>query len=110
MAMTVRWETIRSDGNPMRIYLGVPDHPGPHPAVLVAHSRNGADDLQMLDVVHRLYRQGYVAAVVEFYHRQPADVDPLKRSGMLNDHEIIADLNATIAYLKTLSEPVGPIG
>ena len=26
--MTVRWETTQVDGQPMRIYLGVPDGPG----------------------------------------------------------------------------------
>jgi len=34
--MTVRWDTTRVDGNEMRIYLGVPDKPGPRPGVIIA--------------------------------------------------------------------------
>ena len=107
--MTVRWETTQVDGKTMRIYLGVPDGPGPHPGVLVAQHAGGLD-AQMQDTVHRLFRQGYVAAAPELFHRQPADLDPTKRTGALLDKEILADLNATIAHLKTLPGTVGPLG
>ena len=107
--MTVRWETTQVDGKPMRIYLGVPDRPGPHPGVLVAQHAGGVD-AQMQDVVHRLHREGYVVAAPELFHRQPADADPTKRSSMLLDKEIIADLTATIAHLKTLQAQAAPLG
>ena len=107
--MTVRWDTTQVDGKPMRVYLAVPDRPGPRPGVIIAQHAGGVDQ-QMQDVVHRLHREGYVAAAPELFHRQPADLDPGKRSGALFDHEIIADLNATIAHLKTLRVTVAPLG
>ncbi len=107
--MTVRWEITQVDGKAMRIYLGVPDRPGPHPGVLVAQHAGGID-AQMQDAVHRLHREGYVVAAPELFHRQPADADPTKRTSMLIDKEIIADLNATIAHLKTLRVQVTPLG
>jgi len=107
--MSVRWESTQVEGKTMRIYLGVPDRPGPHPGVLVAQHAGGID-AQMQDVVHRLHREGYVAAAPELFHRQPADADPTKRTSMLLDEEIIADLNATIAHLKTLQVQVAPLG
>lgn len=107
--MTVRWETIQIEGQPMRVYLGVPDRKGPLPGILVAQHAGGVDE-QMQDVVHRLFRQGYVVAAPELFHRQPAGIDPLKRTAALRDDEIIADLNATIAHLKSLSVKVGSMG
>jgi carboxymethylenebutenolidase len=107
--MTVRWETTQVDGKPMRIYLGVPDGPGPHPGLLVAQHAGGVD-AQIQDTVHRLFREGYVVAAPELFHRQPVDMDPGKRTGALLDKEIIADLNATIAHLKTLGTAVAPLG
>jgi carboxymethylenebutenolidase len=107
--MTVRWESTQVDGKPMRVYVGVPDRAGPLPGVIVAQHAGGVD-AQMQDVVHRLHREGYVAAAPELFHRQPADMDPGKRSSALFDNEIIADLNATIAHLKTLRVTVAPLG
>ena len=107
--MTVRWETTQVDGKAMRIYLGVPDRPGPHPGILVAQHAGGVD-AQMQDTVHRLFREGYVVAAPELFHRQAADMDPTKRTGALLDKEILSDLNATIAHLKTLRVAVAPLG
>lgn len=107
--MTVRWDTTQVDGNPMRICVGIPDRPGPHPGILVAQHAGGVDE-QIQDVVHRLRRAGYVAAAPELFHRQPAGLEPPKRTAALRDAEIVADLNATVAHLKTLNIPVAPIG
>jgi len=107
--MTVRWESTQVDGNTMRIYLGVPERRGPRPGVLVAQHAGGVDE-QMQDVVHRLHREGYIVAAPELFHRQPADTDPKKRTGLLLDKEILADLNATIAHMKTLPVALGRLG
>ena len=106
--MTVRWETTQVDGKPMRIYLGVPDRPGPHPGILIAQHAGGVDT-QILDTVHRLYREGYVAAAPELFHRQPEKVEG-QRGDLMLDKEILADLDATIAHLKTLNVKVAPLG
>jgi carboxymethylenebutenolidase len=107
--MTVRWETTQSGGSTMRMYMGVPHRKGPLPAILVAHHAGGVD-AQMQDTVHRLFRQGYVVAAPDLYHRQAQDVDPKKRPSLLIGGEILADLNETIAHIKKLEVPVGPIG
>lgn len=107
--MTIRWETIQVGGSPMRIYLAVPDRPGRHPGVIVAQHAGGVD-APIQDTVHRLYREGYVVAAPELFHRQPPGMEPLKRTAALVDSEVIADLNATVAHLKGLRMSVDPIG
>lgn len=107
--MAVRWDVTQVDGRSMRIYVGVPDRPGRHPAILIAQHGGGVD-AQMQDTVHRLHREGYVVAAPELFHRLPADADPGKRTGMLLDDEILSDLNATLAHLKTLPMTIGPVG
>lgn len=107
--MTVRWDTTQVDGKTMRIYMGVPDKPGPHPGIVVAQHAGGVD-AQIQDAVHRLHREGYVVAAPELFHRQAADVDPSKRTSLLRDNEIIADINAAVAHLKGLRLTVAPIG
>ncbi len=75
--MTVRWETIEVGGKPMRVYLGVPDRKGPLPGVLVAQHGSGVD-AQIQDTVHRLFRNGYIAAAPELYHRQGPELPTSK--------------------------------
>jgi carboxymethylenebutenolidase len=95
----------------MRVYIGVPEGAARRAGILVAQHGPGVDGF-IQDVVHRLFRQGYVAAAPELFHRQPADVkDMPARIGMLKDDEIVADMNATLAHLKGLKEvAVGPVG
>ena len=107
--MAVRWETTSVGGRTMRMYVAVPDRPGAHPGVVVAQHAGGVDQ-QMQDVVHRLHREGYVVCAPELFHRQSADVDPSKRTGLLKDDEIIEDVNATVAHMKNMRLAVGPIG
>lgn len=106
--MSVRWEATNVDGKPMRIYLGVPERPGPHPGIVIAQHGGGVD-AQIQDAVHRLYREGYVVAAPELFHRQPAKVDS-PRFSLLRDNEIIADINATLAHLKAMRLTVAPLG
>jgi carboxymethylenebutenolidase len=94
----------------MRVYVGVPDEPR-CAGVLVAQHGFGVDGF-IQDVVHRLFRRGYVAAAPELFHRQPAGVtDNQTRVAMLNDDEIVADMTATLAHIKALPGcTVGPVG
>jgi carboxymethylenebutenolidase len=109
--MTIRWDTIKVNGQDMRVYIGVPAGANSRPGILVAQHGAGVDGF-VQDAVNRLFRQGYIAAAPEFYHRQPPDIkENMARIGMLRDDEIVADMNATIAHMKTLRDPaVGPIG
>lgn len=109
--MPVRWDTVTVSGQPMRVHIGVPDGESKCAGILVAQHGPGVDSF-VQDAVIRLFREGYVAAAPELYHRQPADVkDNMTRIGMLKDDEIIADMNATFAHMKGLKEiAVGPVG
>ena len=108
--MTVRWETAQAEPSPMRVYVGAPDSPGPHPALVVAHHAPGID-AQVQDAVHRLVRAGYAAAAPDLFRRQPQGVEAVKRTQLLRDDEILADLRATIAHLKSsLGARLGPLG
>ncbi|MBI4205764.1 MAG: dienelactone hydrolase family protein [Betaproteobacteria bacterium] len=107
--MAVGWETIQVDGKDMRVYVGVPERAGRHPGIVIAQHGPGVD-AQIQDAVHRLHREGYVVAAPELFHRQPPDVDPGKRTGLLRDDEIIADINATVAHLKRMPMTVAPLG
>jgi carboxymethylenebutenolidase len=108
-SMTVRWESAGTDVKPMRIYLGVPDTPGPHPGVVIAHHAPGID-APIQDMVHRLAREGYVAAAPDLFRRQPDGVDPVQRTQLLRDDEIVADLKATVAHMKSAAgASLGPL-
>jgi carboxymethylenebutenolidase len=105
--MTIGWKSTEVGGSPMRIYVAQPDGDGPHPAVVVAQHGGGVDE-HIQDVVHRLHRQGYIAAAPELFHRQPASMERARRPGALVDSEILADIDATLAYVRTL--PVAHVG
>lgn len=106
--MPVRWDKVTVGGSEMRIYMGLPERPGPHPGIVIAQHAGGVD-AQIQDAVHRLHREGYVVAAPELFHRQPAKVEGA-RTALLKDNEIIADVNATIAHLKSLRMTVAPLG
>jgi len=50
-----------------------------------------------------------VVAAPELFHRQPAQVEA-SRTALLRDTEIIADINATVAHLRTMRMSVTPLG
>jgi carboxymethylenebutenolidase len=109
--MPVRWDSVTVGAKTMRVYIGIPEGEPKRAGILVAQHGAGVDGF-VQDAVNRLFRRGYVAAAPELYHRQPADVkDNMARIGMLKDDEIVADMNATLAHMKSLKEPaVGPVG
>lgn len=109
--MPARWDSVTVNSKSMRVYIGVPEGEPRRAGILVAQHGPGVDGF-VQDAVNRLFRQGYVAAAPELYHRQPVDVkDNLTRIGMLKDDEIIADMNATAAHMKALKDvSVGPVG
>jgi carboxymethylenebutenolidase len=109
--MPVRWDSVSAGGKPMRVYIGVPEGEPRRVGILVAQHGPGVDGF-IQDVVHRLFRAGYIAAAPELFHRQPAQVpEGTSRVSLLKDDEIIADMSATLAHMKSLKDPaVGPIG
>ena len=55
-----------ADGTTMIGSLGIPDQPGPRPAVLIAHEANGLDDYQK-SRARQLAELGYVAFALDYH-------------------------------------------
>ena len=67
------WETIKVDGQDMRVYVSVPSGSGPFPAVVVSQHGGGVDQF-IRDMSDRLAGEGYAAAAPELYHRITDDM------------------------------------
>ena len=99
--MASSWEQIKVDNNPMRLYLSVPDGPGPFPAVVVIQHQGGVDEF-VQDMTKRIASGGYVGAAPDLYHRDGPDCrdDGPTRRARLRDVSVIKDVNATVEFLK----------
>jgi carboxymethylenebutenolidase len=102
----------------MRVFLCAPEGRGPFPAVVVAQHITGVDDV-IQKLAQRLSEAGFVTAAPDLYHRQkdnmleeamkvPPGPERLAKLGpkgaAMRDTEIIADVNATVAYLQGLPQ------
>ena len=99
MASNARWENLTVDGNNMSVFVDEPAGPGPHPAIVVAHHRAG-NDSATTKFVQDLAGHGYVAATPHLHHRRPEGEDTRDSIKNLDDVQIVADLNATVAMLQ----------
>jgi carboxymethylenebutenolidase len=91
--------SIRVDGEPMDIYLDRPAGGAPWPAIVLTYHREGIDEFTKW-VARRYAQAGYLVAVPEVSHRIPAEVPLHDRKQHLRDPQIVADIAATVAYLK----------
>jgi carboxymethylenebutenolidase len=103
-------DTVQVDGRPMRVGVGVPEGGGSRPGVVVMVHGLGLDEF-MDAQVDDLARHGYVAASPDVFHRQPDDgTDTMTRVRRLRDDEIIEDVDATVAHMRTMKDVgVGPL-
>jgi carboxymethylenebutenolidase len=99
------WTSIAVDGGAMDIYLDRPAGGGPWPAVVLTYHREGIDDFTKF-VARRYAEAGYLVAVPEVSHRIPASVPAHDRKQHLRDREIVGDIAATVAYLKSRADVV----
>lgn len=90
-------------GEPMDIYLAIPEGTGPFPAVTIMFHRAGIDAFTQ-DRADRLAQAGFIAAAPDLFHRYPDAENPLER---LDDIELEADIAATVAHLKAKPECSG---
>jgi len=97
--------SIMVDGNPMDIYLDRPAGGAPWPAIVLTYHREGIDDFTKW-AARRYAEAGYLVAVPEVSHRIASDVPLHDRKQHLRDPQIIADIAATVAYLKTRADVV----
>jgi len=109
-----RADTIALHDHPMRVYLDLPAGGGARPGVVVMIHGPGLDRFIEAQV-EDLARHGYAAVSMDLFHRQPDDgADTMARVGRLRDDEILADLDATVAWLERLPdarvEPLAVLG
>jgi len=99
-----RWDQIKTVAGEMRCYVSTPDST-PAPGVLVAQHAGGVDDF-VRGICDRFAEAGFVAIAPDLYHREEPDSkdDPMTRMSRLRDKNIIADMNAAVAYTKGLDE------
>ena len=94
-------ETLASG---MRVWHARPDTDEPRPAVLLLHERYGPVQYSF-DAIEKLAADGFVACFNDMFHRFKGDRGPIERAEARvdpTDDEAIADLDETLAYLRTL--------
>ncbi len=96
------WEKIRVNGQEMDTYVSVPSGPEPFPAVVITHHAGGLDQFTR-DIADKLAGEGYAAVAPNFFHRYSEEMmaDRSARSSHLDDLEIIADVSATVDFLRS---------
>jgi carboxymethylenebutenolidase len=99
MASNARWKSLTVDGSNMDVFIDAPTAAGPHPTIVVTHHRAG-NDAATTKFVQDLAGHGYVAATPHLHHRRPEGEDTRESIANLDDNQIVADLNATVAHLQ----------
>ena len=102
MASKARWETLTVGGVDMGVFVDEPAGDGPFPAIVVAHHRAGIDP-PTTKFVQDLAGLGYVAAAPHLHHRRPEGEDTRESIKNLDDVQIVADLQATVDLLKSMT-------
>ena len=93
-----------------------PASTAPYPAVVVAQHGGGVDEF-IRTICDRLAAEGYAAVAPNLYHRNSDEVmnaDPRPRPwDVLSDPDIVADINATVDWLRNhdaVSDRIGVTG
>jgi carboxymethylenebutenolidase len=99
--MSSSWENVKVDGANMRTYVSVPEGSSKSPAIVVIQGQTGVDDF--VQFTRMVASEGFVGAAPDLYHRDPADCkdDAPTRRMRLTDRTLIADINATVNFLKS---------
>lgn len=112
--MPAKWIDIGVNASTMEGYLTQPEGEGSHPAVVVIQEIWGVNS-HIQSVVDRLPSLGYVGLAPAMFHREgpmttglheemDTAIDRMRNS---TDADILADVNAAMAYLKAQSFVVG---
>ena len=105
-------------GDPIEVYVAVPDDPTPHGSVVVIHHLPGFDE-QTKEIVRKFAAKGYAAAMPNLYSREAPgasadDAAAIARSlGGVPDARLIGDVDAVARFLRALpgsNAKVGVIG
>jgi len=112
--MPAKWIDIGVNASTMEGYLTQPEGEGSHPAVVVIQEIWGVNS-HIQSVVDRLPSLGYVGLAPAMFHREGPmttglheEMDTaIARMRNSTDADILADVNAAMAYLKAQSFVVG---
>jgi carboxymethylenebutenolidase len=102
--MASSWETVKVDGEGMEVYASLPSGPGPFPAVVVSQHGGGVDQF-IRGIADKLAGEGYAAVAPNLFHRYTEEMlaERTGRIQYLSDPEIVADINATVGFLRAHS-------
>jgi carboxymethylenebutenolidase len=95
------WEKLQVDGQDLPVYASVPAGAGPFPAVVVAHPASGVAEFTR-SIADRLAEAGFAAAAPDLFHRvtEAMTAGGTARNAFLKDAEIVADIGATVDWLR----------
>jgi carboxymethylenebutenolidase len=97
--MTSFSETVRVGDADMTIYGNMPAATGTFAGIVVIQHGAGVDTFTRA-MVNRLTDAGYAAVAPDLYHRFDRSLDATTKRQQLKDNEIIADVEATIDFLR----------
>ena len=113
MALSIRETTVHypSDGVTVRAFVAAPQSKERRPAIIVVQEWWGLTD-HIKDVARRYAAEGYVAIAPDMYsrlgHALTTDAGEAgKLMNTLKQEDGLKDLNATVAYLKSVPEVDG---
>ncbi|MGI9625498.1 MAG: dienelactone hydrolase family protein [Longimicrobiales bacterium] len=94
-------------------YLSIPDGEGPFPALIIIHEWNGLQD-RVRQVADDFADEGYVTLAADLYKgrigtNQDENMALVNEVGD-NPEEMLANLNAAVAYLKGRDDVTGRVG
>ncbi|MFQ5994859.1 MAG: dienelactone hydrolase family protein [Acidiferrobacterales bacterium] len=92
-------ETLKVAGEDMALYGHLPGGDGPYAAVVVIQHAGGVDRF-VKAMVDQLAEAGYVTVSPDLYHRLDPSLQSTEKRQRLKDVEIIADVNATVDFLR----------
>ena len=94
-------EEIQVDGQPMELYVSVPEGSGPFPAIVVPQHSKGAGDF-IRGICARLTGEGYVAVAPDLDHRitEAMQAEGKTHQELKSDPNIVADINAAVEFLR----------
>ena len=100
--MAAFWEKIQVDRQDMEVYASVPSGSGPFPAIIVCVHGGGVDEF-IRTICDRFAEAGYAGVAPDLFHRFTEEMvqsSGKTRRELLSDPQTIADINATVGWLR----------
>lgn len=97
------WEKLQVDGQYLPVYSSIPSGSGPFPVVVIAHPASGVAEFTQ-SIADRLAEAGFAAVAPDLFHRVTEEMtaDGTAKNAFLKDAEIVADIDATVAWVRAL--------